>query len=238
MQRAPQGALWQLGKQTMHMASGHSNLREDSLPGLPVGKDQSLNNRNPVARASAQNTFERSFCAAGSALESKEVCTATQDFVVNADPNNLTLTGLGSLLTTVSTGAGYVVSALVATLEQIMHTASSNLFNKAISILGAMERTGVMFKVVMPDGTHFGNLPYQAKEKNATRRKRGTFSEYIDPYLSVLDVGDSTLIQLPEWMENMNDFQSRVCARAHTYFGSCGYTTQTVENIIEVMRLK
>lgn len=120
-----------------------------------------------------------------------------------------------------------------------MHTAtSSNLFNKALSILGAMERTGVMFKVVMPDGTHFGNLPYEAKEKNATRRKRGTFSEYIDPFLSTLDVGDSALIELPDWMENMNDFQSRVCARAHAYFGTCGYTTQTVENIIEVMRLK
>lgn len=217
---------------------GTSALREDSLPSLPVGKDQLLNNRNPVARASVQNTFERSFCAAGSALDTNEVCTATPDTVVNADPNNLPLTGFVSLLKMVSISVGYARSALLETLEKIMHTASSNLFNKAISILGAMERTGVMFKVVMPDGTHFGNLPYEAKEKNATRRKRGTFSDYVDPHLSALDIGDSTLIQLPEWMESMNDFQSRVCARAHTYFGARGYTTQTVENIIEVMRLK
>lgn len=119
-----------------------------------------------------------------------------------------------------------------------MHTtAQSGLFNKALSILGAMERTGVMFRVVMPDGTQFGNLPYEAKPK-AERHRRGTFSDYIDPFLAKLDIGDVAEIKLPEWMEDISAFQSRVCARAHSYFGSQGYATNTVENVIELMRLK
>lgn len=119
-----------------------------------------------------------------------------------------------------------------------MHTASNTLFSKAINILGAMERSGVLFKVVMPDGTQFGNLPVEIKEKRTSRVKRGTFSAYIDPYLAKLKVGDVAQITTPDWMESISDFQSRVCSRAHAFFGTQGYATNTVENIIELMRLK
>ena len=119
-----------------------------------------------------------------------------------------------------------------------MHTASNTLFSKAINILGAMERNGVLFKVVMPDGTHFGNLPVEVKEKRTRRLKRGTYSTYIDPHLASLKVGDVAQITLPDWMESISDFQSRVCSRAHAFFGSQGYATNTTENVITLMRLK
>ena len=117
---------------------------------------------------------------------------------------------------------------------------ASNMFNRLIDTLNALLNMGLSYKIVLPDGTEYGNLVTAAQdEESAPRASRGTYSNVIDPELSGLAIGEVASIKIPEWMAVApGDFQSRCCSRAHTFFGAGGYQTNLAENVVEVMRVR
>lgn len=117
---------------------------------------------------------------------------------------------------------------------------ASNMFNRLIDTLNALLNMGLSYKIVLPDGTEYGNLvTVGATEESAPRASRGTYSNVIDPKLTGLAIGDVASIEMPTWMEvPPSDFQSRCCARAHVFFGAGGYQTNLAENVVEVMRVR
>lgn len=217
---------------------------EDSVDPRPVGVNQSRNNWNSVDRACRTTNLQEPR-SAGKApcpefqLESY-TCTAVTGNAANAEQANHNKADFLSSLITDLTNAGSATHAPVVTMENLMQATNTNFLIKAVGILGAMEKSGVLFKVITADGTEYGNLPYKRELINTKiRRKYGSVSKHIDPHLAKLLPGDVAVIALPDPTDmTINDFQSRVSSRMCGLWGAGNGTCHISENTIQVMRIK
>lgn len=121
-----------------------------------------------------------------------------------------------------------------------MQATTNNFLLKAVAMLGALEKSGILFKVITPDGSEYGTLPHVRELMNKkVRRKHGSISVHIDPYLRRLKQGDIAVIEMPRNADfSINDFQSRVSSRMCALWGSGNGTCHRNENTIEVLRIK
>lgn len=121
-----------------------------------------------------------------------------------------------------------------------MQATTNTFLLKAVAMLGALERSGVLFKVITPDGNEYGTLPYMRELMNKKiRRKHGSISIHIDPHLNSMNQGDVAVIKMPHDADfSINDFQSRVSSRMCALWGSGNGTCHRNEDTIEVLRIK
>lgn len=67
---------------------------------------------------------------------------------------------------------------------------TSNIFQKALAVIKA---SGAQYRIVMPDGTHYGTLPYTApqpeKKRRNLRHPYGALKGHYFPYVKDLQPG-------------------------------------------------
>lgn len=121
-----------------------------------------------------------------------------------------------------------------------MHTTQNNFLIKAVNMLGALQKSGVLFKVVTSDGKEFGTLPYvRRSDVKKPRRQHGSISKHIDPVLRSMAEGDIAVISMPHDTDmTINEFQSRVSSRMCAIWGAGNGVCHRVEDSIEVLRVK
>jgi hypothetical protein len=67
---------------------------------------------------------------------------------------------------------------------------TSTIFQKALAVVAA---SGAQYRIIMPDGTHYGTLPYEQPKPERTKRKLrhpyGALKAYYLPYVKDLQPG-------------------------------------------------
>lgn len=172
-------------------------------------------------------------------LESNTCTTAISD-AANATTGTTTKAGATSYTTTDLINGGCAAPAQIVSMEDLMQATTNNFLLKAVAMLGALEKSGVLFKVVTSDGSEYGTLPHVRELMNKkVRRKHGSVSMHIDPYLRRLEQGDVAVIEMPSNADySINDFQARVSSRMCSMWGAGNGTCHRNENTIEVLRIK
>lgn len=114
---------------------------------------------------------------------------------------------------------------------------TSAILARTFNVLEALTRTGVKYRIEMPDGQSFGNIEMpkvQAKPRKVYR-PFGSVNAAIMPFLKAMDVGDVREIPVPKDF-SAAEFQSAVCARATELWGKETYTTASSKDVVEVLR--
>ena len=71
--------------------------------------------------------------------------------------------------------------------------------HQLISTLSGM---GAKYKIIMPDGTEYGELEIKLPENKKTKNivyTRGTTRAYYEPFLSKLHAGEETSVPFADW---------------------------------------
>ena len=113
------------------------------------------------------------------------------------------------------------------------------LLNRALMTLKAMNAE---YKVILPDGTQFGDLEVQVKpepkKKRPCKYPRGTLNNYVRDFMKDMIVGD--LVEIPVGEFLITEVQTAACNYSLTEWGKgCLTTAQNADkSAIEAMRLK
>jgi hypothetical protein len=113
------------------------------------------------------------------------------------------------------------------------------LLNRALMTLKAMNAE---YKVILPDGTQFGDLEVQVKPERKKKRPckypRGTMQNYVREFMKDMAVGD--LVEVPVGEFLITEVQTAVCNFSLFEWGKgCLTTAQNAEkNVIEAMRVQ
>jgi hypothetical protein len=109
------------------------------------------------------------------------------------------------------------------------------------SLVAMLQKSGAQFKIILDDGTEYGELEVQVK-KICTRKPsllpRGTLTTFFTPYVSALEVGDVSAIPLSGL--DGESLRSSLSSWIHAHWGASGGTTilNKTTNSLEVLRLK
>ena len=108
-------------------------------------------------------------------------------------------------------------------------------------ILAQLDAAPVKYKIIFPNGEEVGDLEVVSpRKKRPCAHPYGTISNYLDPLMEDMKVGDIRDIALPLDLENfsLTDLTSNVSARAIKKWGKGSATVCRGDSGVEVMRLK
>jgi hypothetical protein len=117
---------------------------------------------------------------------------------------------------------------------------NSTLFKKALNIINA---SGAQYRIIMPDGTHFGTLPYaEPKPEKAPRRKLkhpyGALRAHYLPF--VADIKPGECIDVPCGPFTVADMQGAIssyfCAKLGN--GKVTVARNRERKCVEVLRVE
>lgn len=105
---------------------------------------------------------------------------------------------------------------------------------QAVRLLAA---SGSQFKVISPDGTHYGALEVVTKKKKTINPNRtyGELRKYYDHFVNYqAKVGE--VFEIPAGKYPPEDIRSGVCAKLSTLWGNSTYTSAIVEDRVQILR--
>lgn len=106
-----------------------------------------------------------------------------------------------------------------------------------------MDKNGIQYKIIMPDGTEYGSLvtaPQGLTKSGKLRQRRGAvyghgvLASHIAPYMDNLQPGEVAVIPLNGY--DAASVASAASGRAHHKWGNGSYTTHRTLDAVEVMR--
>jgi hypothetical protein len=117
---------------------------------------------------------------------------------------------------------------------------TSNLFKKALMTLDA---TGAQYRIIMPDGTHYGTLPYvEPKPEKAKRRSLkhpyGTLRKHYLPFLENIQPGECREVPCGPFLvaDLAGAISSYFCATIGN--GAAVVARNNEKKLVEVLRVK
>lgn len=125
-----------------------------------------------------------------------------------------------------------------------MEISETLAFQKSLSVLTALQSQNVKFKIILPDGKEYGDLDViQDKRRtriNSTLRKRGELSNYIDPLIKHMKIGEVVQIPVPAHILDIDAKRllSSVSSRCIGFWGNGSAMVSSNNNLIEVMKIK
>lgn len=112
---------------------------------------------------------------------------------------------------------------------------NSAIIIRTLNTLNALTNKGLKFRVVLPDGSSFGNLKVAEERKRRVYRKSGSVKSVMTMFLDEMQVGDVVQIPIPADFEK-EEFRTRVCSYCYDHWGKNSYTTVAKDSYIEVLR--
>lgn len=121
----------------------------------------------------------------------------------------------------------------------------NTLIERAVTLLSAAEKQGVVYEIRLPDGTVYGGLPKEVvvEEKKRTRARAltpyGSAKEYVAAYLTPMQIGDVVVIPVAEGFPSKR-LQSVSTVHAGRMWGTGAMiSSQTADKTgVEIMRIK
>ncbi len=109
------------------------------------------------------------------------------------------------------------------------------------SLVAMLQKSGAQFKIILDDGTEYGELEVQVKKAIKRRPSllpHGTLTTHFTPYVTELEVGDVSAIPLSGI--DGESLRSSLSSWIHANWGARGGTTMVnkTTNSVEVLRLK
>ncbi len=107
---------------------------------------------------------------------------------------------------------------------------------RAINLLNS---SGAKYKIVMPDGSEYGELQIAAPEKQKRERRypMGYMRSYYRPLIENMKPGDIVRVPVSEF--DLESLQSGLCAYASANWGNQSAITRRApeHNAVEIMRV-
>lgn len=108
-------------------------------------------------------------------------------------------------------------------------------------LLTVLNKAGAQYKIILDDGTEYGELEVQTKKvmkRRSSLLPKGTLSNHYVPYVENLQAGE--VISIPLDGFEVEPLRSSFSSWAHAHWGGSGATTMLNKktNHLEVLRLK
>jgi hypothetical protein len=108
-------------------------------------------------------------------------------------------------------------------------------------LLTVLNKAGAQYKIILDDGTEYGELQVQAKKEMKRRSSllpRGTLTNHYIPYVSSMQVGEVTSIPCTGF--DAESLRSSLSSWIHHHWGASAGTTMINRRTgdLEVLRLK
>lgn len=108
-------------------------------------------------------------------------------------------------------------------------------------LLAVLDKAGAQYKIILDDGTEYGELAVQVKKEMKRRSSllpRGTLTSHFIPYIENLQAGD--VVAIPSNGLDMEAIRSSLASWAFQHWGEKAATTMLNRktNQLEVLRLK
>ena len=109
------------------------------------------------------------------------------------------------------------------------------------NLVAMLDKANAQYKIILDDGTEFGELQVQAKKEMKRRSSllpRGTLKNHYTPYVSGMQIGEVT--EIPCTGFDAESMRSSLSSWIHQNWGSSAGSTminRTTGNL-EVLRLK
>lgn len=124
-----------------------------------------------------------------------------------------------------------------------MSTLPEIIVNTIQRTANMMDKNGIQYKIIMPDGTEYGSLvtaPQGLTNGGKPRQRKGAIyghgvlADHIAPYMDNLQSGEVAVIPLNGY--DVTSVASAVSGRAHNKWGNGTYTTHRTPTAVEIMR--